>query len=228
MICAGRASVYGIYIGLFVFAQAAAVFGKDGKESKDLKMGSSLSALPASKFQWNEHGRLSWDDFQGPVAPPVDEAAAATHCSIGFSTSCPVPGDKPVVSVFNTFYVDRSWVRPDAKLATILEHEQGHFDLCEIYTRKLRQRIGSINFTGYTSAQMSKVLMSLYTEVSQDYEDRQQAYEQETTHGVNIPEQKKWSEVIACELQVPDTFSAPITATGGDHNSPTGNLDPMH
>jgi hypothetical protein len=42
----------------------------------------------------------------------------------------------------NTFDCKLSWVRPNQKYRTdLLEHEQGHFDLCEIYTRQLRKRL---------------------------------------------------------------------------------------
>lgn len=197
--CAKRSCVYAVLFGFFVCAQSIAVFGKDGKEGKDSKSADPTpdNVSEVIKFQWSDHSKLSWDDFRGPVNAETDESAAATHCSIGFVTNNAGPGNKFTITVYNTFYTNKSWVRPDAKLPGILEHEQGHFDLCEIYTRKLRNRMANFD---YTVKDIKQALMAIYSEISQEYENRQQAYEQETTHGVNIPQQKKWSNAIAGEL----------------------------
>ncbi len=203
MVCAVKSCVYAIFLGVFVCAQSFAVFGKDGKESRDLKSQdqpatASTSVASVAKFQWSEHNKLSWDDFRGPVDAIVDECAAATHCGIGFSTTNTCPGAKPTIKVYNNFYINKSWVRADAKMPQILEHEQGHFDLCEIYTRKLRERMNGFDTN---TANMKQALMNIYNEISEEYEARQQAYERETTHGTNIPEQKKWVDIISHELQ---------------------------
>ena len=157
-------------------------------------------ALPVvlEQFQWFEHSRLSWEDFQGPVTSGTEEvAAAATHCGIGIKTNNIVPGNKLELVVYNTFYTRKSWVRNDAKIQSILEHEQGHFDMCELYTRKLRERLSKYDFT---TADLNKAVMAIYTEINSEYESRQQAYEQETIHGTDIEKQKYWQMMIADEL----------------------------
>ena len=158
---------------------------------------SSTSTESDNQFQWTAHKKLSWNDFRGAVNAATAESAAATDCGIGFKASAKVPGRKPEIIVYNTFYATKSWVREDARLPSILVHEQGHFDLCEIYTRKLRNRMNKFD---YAVADIKAALMNIYSEISQEYESRQQAYEQETTHGVNIPQQKNWSEIISREL----------------------------
>ena len=106
--------------------------------------------------------------------------------------------------MYNLFYTAQSWVKPDAKLPGILEHEQGHFDLCEIYTRKLRERLSKFDLPtsrpALNEADFKLALINIYNEVSGEYEARQDAYEQETLHGTNISAQKRWQEMIACEL----------------------------
>lgn len=153
----------------------------------------------STQFQWHEHDKLSWDDFKGPVTASNDESAAATCCAIGFKTTAPVNGGKPGLEVYNTFYVTKSWVRPDAQMQSILDHEQGHFDLCELYTRMLRQRMAGVDLA---KPGVKQELMQVYADVSKEYESRQQAYEQETAHGTIITEQKRWQANIAAELEV--------------------------
>jgi hypothetical protein len=48
-------------------------------------------------------------------------------------------------------------------------------------------------------------LMRIYTEVTTEYENRQQAYEDETTHGTIIPQQQRWTRMIARELGTKET-----------------------
>ena len=157
---------------------------------------STASTAATTQFQWREHARLSWNDFRGPVTTAAHESAAATFCSIGYRTSTTTEG-KLAVEVYNTFYANRSWVKEDARLQSILDHEQGHFDLCEIYTRKLRQLAAGIDAATPGAKQQ---LINLYLQVSAEYEARQQAYEEETTHGTVLAEQKRWQDAIANEL----------------------------
>lgn len=149
-----------------------------------------------NSFSWMEHRTLSWNDFKGNVDTQSNESAAATCCSIGFRVENNAAGH-PEVSVYNNFYIDRSWVKDDARIESILAHEQGHFDLCELYTRKLRSSLNTIDLN---SPDVKQELMKIYAAVSDEYEARQQAYEQETAHGTVIPEQKKWQNMISSEL----------------------------
>ncbi len=205
MVCVGKNCVYAIFLVGFVCAQSVAGFGK-GKEKSIKTSTVSSSGTAAATFQWAEHKRLSWDDFRGDIKATRDEVAAATHCGIGFKTNASISGDKPEIVVYNLFYTTQSWVKPDAKLPGILEHEQGHFDLCEIYTRKLRERLEKFDLPAgkpaLNEADLKLALINIYNEVSNEYEARQDAYEQETTHGTNISAQKRWQEMIAHELGV--------------------------
>ncbi len=148
------------------------------------------------RFSWTEHRKLAWSDFKGPVAAPDEASAAATCCSIGFSLDND-PDGQPQVTVYNSFYINRSWVKEDARIGSILAHEQGHFDLCELYTRKLRSLVGTIDLG---SASVKEELMKTYADLSNEYEARQQAYERETSHGTNLAEQRRWQEMITAEL----------------------------
>ena len=188
-----------MFLGFFICAQGFVASAKDGKEGGAAVASAgpvAINRAPA-EFQWDANRKLSWDDFRGDAMPETERSAAATHCGIGFKTKTEGPDKKQKVVVYNTFYTSKSWVRPDAKKPSILEHEQGHFDLCEIYTRKLRARMEQFDFS---AADIRTALMGIYDEISREYESRQQAYEQETVHGTNVPAQKHWREMIAMEL----------------------------
>lgn len=151
------------------------------------------------QFSWSDHTKLTWEDFKGEVNAPREESAAATYCSIGFKTIVPAPDSLPEIVVYNAFYVNKSWVRSDAKIPSILDHEQGHFDLCEIYTRKFKDHVSSFKLNSNAAKQQ---LLDAYADLSKEYEARQQAYEEETAHGTNMAEQKRWQDMIARELSM--------------------------
>jgi hypothetical protein len=199
MNCARRKSVYALFIGVSIFSQNGKAIARVEGNKKDLNSSNTSNNVKVASgdFQWKDHGKLAWEDFRGPVNATSSESAAATDCGIGFKTVTPPGGGTPEIVVYNTFFVNKSWVRSDAKIPEILEHEQGHFDLCEIYTRKLRERMNKYDLT---SATMKKDLLRIYDEVSYEYEKRQDAYENETSHGTNLPRQEHWTKEIAHEL----------------------------
>lgn len=160
---------------------------------------STANAQPYEReISWNKTRRLNWNDFRGPIpADANDMTAAATYCGIGFETNVVSNNAKPKIFVYNTFYPTQSWVRPDERNESVLIHEQGHFDLCELYTRKLRQKLETANLNAHN---MKSTLQRIYDEVNNEYEHRQDAYEDETQHGVDDAQEQKWTAMISKEL----------------------------
>ena len=191
-----------IFVGVFSFSPSLA----DSIHCEILARNLAEDIAPVNQFQWIEHSRLSWSDFRGDAKNSDGESAAATNCGIGFKTNFGEPG-KPAIIVYNTFYVNKSWVRADAKIPSILDHEQGHFDLCEVYTRKLRAQMANVDMN---LPDVKYELMRVYSDVCNAYEMRQQAYELATNHGTDIARQKLWDDEIARELKLiygPTTFA---------------------
>jgi hypothetical protein len=152
-----------------------------------------------TEFCWSPERKLVWEDFRGPVQNSMGhDVAAATFCGIGFETNT-ISANNPdlKITVYNTFYPTRSFVKPGLEKASILAHEQTHFDICELYTRKLRARMSNIKVSVET---MKTTLRSIYQEVQQEYVQRQEAYEHETEHGIIADEQARWENMINKEL----------------------------
>ena len=150
----------------------------------------SASAQTEKNFSWKEHPKLSWDDYQGPVKATYEESAACTLSSIGFRRSTPDRSGRVKVIVYNQFKVEQSWVKPDAKIDSILTHEQGHFDLNEIYTRELTRRMKNVNVDSMDD------IMKVYNQLMAEYSAKQNEYETQTAHGTNIVQQQKWTAAM--------------------------------
>ncbi len=153
---------------------------------------------PEQTFCWDSTHPLSWDDFRGPVRRGAgDYIAAETSCGIAIETSLVGNGEAAKVYVFNTFDKQKSWVREGFQLPEVLQHEQGHWDICELYTRHMRARFDAAHITG---ANLQSAVSRIYDDVSNEYTARQEQYEQETQHGTVAREQQRWSRMIADEL----------------------------
>jgi hypothetical protein len=152
----------------------------------------------ADAFEWNESRRLTWDDFRGNLdANEPDNTAAATYCGIGFEAKPAGKGNRLSIKVFNTFFPYQSWVREGEEKESILAHEQGHFDLCELYTRILKARLDEANDRGQNS---EASLERIYHQLQAEYNQRQERYEMETEHGLITGAQQYWQKMIGQEL----------------------------
>jgi len=149
-------------------------------------------------FSWSADRRLVWDDFRGPIPfgkPPM--VAAETSCGIGYKTEISSSGEIDF-TVYNHFSVSKSWVRAEARKPEILEHEQGHFDLCELYTRELRFQLAAISARNMREAKAE--IQEAWTEVYRVYLEQQAAYERDTQHGINRRAQIFWTAELAKQL----------------------------
>ena len=160
----------------------------------------------AREITWSKNKKLSWSDFKGPVPYDADErTAAATFCGIGFETNTITNSNKDLkIRVYNTFYINDSWARPEEMNEYVLAHEQGHFDLCELYTRKLRERMSQARVDVNT---LRPTLRGIYEKLQSEYRARQEQYERETAHGVNLSEQERWQEILEKELAASERWS---------------------
>lgn len=162
----------------------------------------------SSSFSWTKERKLSWDDFRGPIGREFGEqAAAATYCGFGFEAG--MRDGATHIEVYNLFQPDKSWAKHEHKSASVLAHEQCHFDICELFTRRLKVRLQACTVS---SANMHGRLNEVYDQVRAEYMAYQSHYEHETEHGV-IPEvQKEWEAKIALELaQTEEGFSPSFT-----------------
>ncbi|MBS1616787.1 MAG: DUF922 domain-containing protein [Bacteroidetes bacterium] len=150
-------------------------------------------------FSWSLNRPLRWADFQGKIRKDADRNfAAETICGISIKTNMAKPAEPVQVQVSNHFDTHLSWLRPGHATAEVLRHEQGHWDLCEIYTRILQARFDSAHITGST---LHEEVSRIYQSVITAHRERQQQYEDETQHGTIPSAQRRWELLIAEELQ---------------------------
>ncbi len=144
-------------------------------------------------LEWSSERKLSWSDYKGKPNPLSDAAASTTtYLSIEYNISSSSFGYK----IKSRFSKNRSWGLH--KSDYILSHEQGHFDIAEIFARKLHKKMSEYSFNKRTYQQDLK---KIYEEVTDEKEQMQNDYDRETRHSINKEKQAEWLKKIERMLE---------------------------
>lgn len=139
-------------------------------------------------IEWKQTARLTWDDFKG--APDYEsENVALTSTSIqleyGFDKS------SLEFSVKCRFDKTKSWVK--IQNDDVLEHEQLHFDIAELFARKLRRQLREYKFNPKSVADN---VNNIYMKIMEEHHNMQQLYDQETDHSRLENKQSEWEKRV--------------------------------
>lgn len=148
---------------------------------------------------WEENKKLSWEDFRG-IPPKSSVAAAITGSGITYKFSSYYKNGKQRVkfTVSTFFYPNSSWYRPHLCNDLILGHEQLHFDITEIYARKMRKQLDRTSFSKNIKAEVR----AIYKKINKELNDFQNLYDTSTNYSRNEEQQIIWNKKIANELKI--------------------------
>ncbi|MCK0157561.1 DUF922 domain-containing protein [Cellulophaga sp. F20128] len=146
---------------------------------------------------WKENHRLVWADFKG-IPPVGHDAAAITASGLSYTYSSFVENGSVALdyTVSTYFYPNDSWYKADQCDALTLSHEQLHFDITELYARKMRKQLATIKVTKATKGQIRKIYKKINTELAA----YQNAYDTATNYSRDLEKQLEWNKRIAIEL----------------------------
>lgn len=150
-------------------------------------------------ISWNADKRLSWDDFKGK--PPINSRAAAITASgitYRFSTSGTRDDMEVDFKIDTYFYPTKSWYQEKLVDDVILSHEQLHFDISELYARKMEARLAEETFTHNN---VKAKVKSIYKEILKEVDDFQNQYDDETNFSRDRERQALWDEKITKLLE---------------------------
>lgn len=142
---------------------------------------------------WSPQGKLEWKDFKGDV--PLGAKAAATTASgisYSFSTFYEKGEMKVDYQVQAFFYPAKSWYRPQICNDITLLHEQLHFDISEVFARKMDREMSETKFT----KNIKQEVRVLYKRILKELDVFQRRYDLETDFSRNIEKQKLWQKQI--------------------------------
>ena len=169
---------------------------------------------------WCASQPISWSLFLAPYPQDgsLQAEAAAIHMTINWSVSYVLDYDRAhnnwygyvdpsMISVTNTMEPLLSWAAADGKTADVLNHEQRHFDLNEVYARKLEILLARPRVTGATTDEVRSSLRKAINDTAAAVLDMaarmQSRYDDETAHGMRPDEQANWAAKIDAWLANP-------------------------
>lgn len=88
----------------------------------------------------------------------------------------------------------------------LLAHEQLHFDITELFARKLRKALTEFDFDN--ARNLKADLQALYRNAEQERALMQQQFDVETRHSMNEAAQLEWQKYIKEELSKLKKFSS--------------------
>ncbi len=152
-----------------------------------------------NEITWTSGRRLSWEDFKRVEngSNAQGDFNALSHCGILAQTGRMHIWASGKVFVNAVFYTNNSWVNSNRKDSQFLEHEQLHFDLAELYARKMRK---AFNEAGMTGSNVVVMVDFVHRKYFKEYKERIEVYENETDYGHNYTKQRAWNQMIKEEL----------------------------
>lgn len=162
-----------------------------------------------SILYWSQNRELTFADFKGkPSRHDTTLQQVSTSMSVhklsAIITAIDVQlltrDDKTTFTIRAAMKQNLSWLK-DTGDNILLKHEQGHFDICEIYARLLRRDIK----TAKTLSQAKEI----YERVSLKEEEEQNRFDVENMYA-NGGITKEWKDYIATKIKELELYRNPV------------------
>ena len=91
-------------------------------------------------------------------------------------------------------------MRADGKTPELLRHEQGHFDMAELYALRLRKAVQDAKVGCADTAKANAAGEKIAGEFQRDWLNAEREYEEDTQYGTDLGKQDAASKRIAAGL----------------------------
>lgn len=142
---------------------------------------------------------LKWTDFQSRIRP-ASRYQALVIPGIAYDQEVQIVKGSVIVQIAIKAFLPKSaaWADLNSRDSYTLNHEQRHFDIAKIISEEfqhkiLAEKLTPDNFEGLINMQYLDTLRELNT--------MQNAYDNETSHGLNRSAQSAWNERIDVRLK---------------------------
>lgn len=145
-----------------------------------------------SKVSWNSERKINWGDFKSKLAPSKFSNAKTSYKIEIIPENVLVDENDRIkdyekLTVVANFFKKESW--SGSKDENLLIHERLHFDIAELFARKIRKRFSELK---RNKESRFKVYSSEYSKLWNKGRNFQNKYDVETSHGINLVENKEW------------------------------------
>ena len=150
---------------------------------------SAIRPANEEEIRWSQKSVLSYSDFKDKVPENTPWAAlTASYIYFTYSTS---NGSISKIHVYASFKKNESWMKTARE--DVLAHEQLHFAITEYFARKLYHDSQQLRTE---RGNVSAAANNLFKAINRECDEMQEAYDEETEHGVRPESQEKWEKRI--------------------------------
>ncbi len=165
----------------------------------------SQNMLNDSIIIWSKDYRLNIKDFQKETTDENDEIfKIGGVCTSALAVE--QIKDLQILNVNAIFYKKSSFIEKNEEIEDVLlEHEQIHFDITELYARKFRKWL----FEMYNNEQNvnEELLLEKFNAFNEQHSNYQIKFDEELNYSIYDENQKKWQEKIKKELELLEPYS---------------------
>jgi hypothetical protein len=149
---------------------------------------------------WNTNRKLKVTDFKGSTkGKPF---VAATNAYFGYTTSIKSEENMVIVEVDTYFDCQLSYFKNNKDQSLVLNHEQLHFDITEVYARKFIKRL---HHEVKSFKDLVKKVERIGNEVNKELQLKQEAYD--TAVYSDLSKQSYWDEWTETALEELDMYN---------------------
>jgi hypothetical protein len=152
---------------------------------------------------WTENLVLSWCNFKGEI-PHKYTIVKMAAIKINFVSIGYLIEDIPYYTI-SCFMLSNKSYAYDSMTQYDLDHEKLHFDIYELYTRRIRKELIELNNLKEKDTQKYTDVIYILTDESSNNNNE---YDNETGHGEIKEKQEEWRLKIDKELKELDEYSS--------------------
>lgn len=158
------------------------------------------TSLSQESIIWSKLRKLEWKDFQDTPPSGKIKYKAISMIDIAYTFSRTSKSLK--IQVLCTFNQKKSW--SVTKDSIILLHEQTHFDIGEIFARKLRKAFSEYT---YNPDKFTEDVNKIYENNQKEFRKWQIEYDSETNYSINKKKQLEWVIKVQNKLNELEKFA---------------------
>ena len=152
---------------------------------------------------YRDYNKLKWSDFKAD-APKNSPFSASVSSGMSYkwsySTSAGIIDFQYAID--SKLYRNLSWSIYKEEKEEVLKHEQLHFDITELFTRKFRQALAEY----VVKRNIRKDVANIYEAIEKERVTMQLLYDKETNHSINKDSQLAWETKVSKLLAEYDEF----------------------
>ncbi len=154
--------------------------------------------------EWTRYD-IDFTDFKANADKKTD-IEAFTECGIKYEMY--VENDSAFIRVVAVFNRQKSWIKE--KTEEVLNHEQGHFNICERSVRMFRKRI--LSYEGpLTAKNIDQEMTKMLEEASESNRLNQDMYEKSANDN---RVQQYWDKLIVADINNLEAYSSSLIIIG--------------